>query len=102
MTTAGERLNGLTGVACILRFPLPEIDDLDEGDFTSDSDADEEEEKEQAKKDDDTKSVSTNPELSAFEREQMEMVLDGLEEYGDVDGYDEDVGDSDDDSASVK
>ena len=41
MTPQGVRLNGMTGIACILRMALPDLDDLldeesDEGDIDSD------------------------------------------------------------------
>ena len=32
MHPSGERLNNLTGIAAILRFPMPELDELDEDD----------------------------------------------------------------------
>lgn len=40
MTPQGVRLNGMTGIACILRMALPDLDDLldesDDGDIDSD------------------------------------------------------------------
>lgn len=38
--TSGEQLGQLTGVAAILRFPMPGLDDVVEGDSDSDSDTD--------------------------------------------------------------
>jgi len=40
MSAAGIRLNGLTGIACILRFELPALLEMiedDEGDYDSES-----------------------------------------------------------------
>lgn len=41
MSASGQRLNNLTGIAAILRYGMPEIDDMveaDEGDLDSDED----------------------------------------------------------------
>lgn len=37
---SGEKLGQISGVAAILRFPMPEIDEQDDGDSDSDSDND--------------------------------------------------------------
>lgn len=42
MSAAGTRLNNLTGIAAILRFNLPQLDDMveaDEGDLDSDEES---------------------------------------------------------------
>lgn len=42
MSAAGTRLNNLTGIAAILRFNLPQLDDMveaDEGDLDSDDES---------------------------------------------------------------
>ncbi len=42
MSAAGTRLNNLTGIAAILRFNLPQLDDMveaDEGDLESDEES---------------------------------------------------------------
>jgi hypothetical protein len=50
MNTSGQRLEGMTGVACILRFALPELDEMD------DDDQDDLESQEGGEEDDDNKS----------------------------------------------
>ena len=42
LSPSGQRLNNLTGIAAILRFVLPQLDEMveaDEGDLDSDDDA---------------------------------------------------------------
>ena len=81
MNPTGQRLKDMTGVAAILRFALPGLDDIDEPEVDSDEELrreleDEEEEEKEEKK--------------TFEEEQLEFLLNNglvsnVGEYGEED-----------------
>lgn len=53
MNPAGERLDNLSGVAALLRYPLPGVDDIEEDDIDIDDLINQEEESDERKSEDD-------------------------------------------------
>ena len=99
MSPSGIRLNNLTGIAAILRFTLPQLDDMvepDEGDIESDEDvgAGSSSNKSQAKDDDHTHEKSQGEERKSSEgHEEAGFLEDVFQQLGgfDVGDYDDEV-----------
>ena len=66
MTQAGQRLKNLTGIAAVLFFPLPGLDDIDE----DSDDSSDEDNKNNTSSDEEEKSQTT-----AFDDEQLDLLM---------------------------
>lgn len=78
MSPAGQRLKDLTGIAAILFFALPGLDDVEEDDYHSSS---EEEKTDESEEEKGGKSQSSE---QSFQEEQMEMLMnEGMIGYED-------------------
>lgn len=95
MNPAGERLDNLSGVAALLRYPLPGVDDIEEDDIDIDDLINQEEEAEERKSEDDgrqEKAKQRLPGQTGWDQEQLYKLLEDVgEEMGAE--YDEEVGD---------
>ena len=97
MNPSGERLDNLSGVAALLRYALPGIDDIEEDDIDIDDLINQENEAEERKSEEDPKQIEKNkqklPGQSGWDQEQLYKLL---EDVGDEIGgeYDDEQDDS--------
>lgn len=74
-TPVGHRLKNMTGVACILRFALPELDDVEE-ELDADSEQDSSDDSNDKESDDDEE----NSQAQSFDEHNLEQLLDGIDD----------------------
>eukprot|EP00347_Sterkiella_histriomuscorum_P014183 403361845 len=84
MNPSGDRLNNLSGVAAILRYPLQGLDDIDEEDIDLDDLIEQEGDQQEEKKEEDaTKKLS-------WDEQQLELLLQEVGDEGDGEEDEED------------
>ena len=91
MNPSGERLDNLSGVAALLRYALPGIDDIEEDDIDIDDLINQEGASEERKSEEDPKEAAkakqTLPGMTGWDQEQLYKLL---EDVGDEIGGEED------------
>ena len=75
MSPAGEKLKNMTGVAAILRFSLPGLDDVEEDDDDQDSSDEVYIENKDSSSDDEDDNQSASQQSSNFDDEQLDLLL---------------------------
>ena len=93
MNPSGERLDNLSGVAALLRYPLPGVDDIEEEDIEIDDLINQEEERKS--EDDDRQEKQKTVSIGGVTGWDQEQLYKLLEDVGDEIGgeYDEEIGD---------
>ena len=93
MNPSGERLDNLSGVAALLRYALPGVDDIEEDDIDIDDLINQEEERKSEEDPSHAKSQQKLPGQSGWDQEQLYKLL---EDVGDeISGeYDDEQDDS--------
>jgi len=93
---SGARLEGMTGVACILRYALPELELMeDDGEDDMDEGGSEVQEEEESKDQDDTQSQVS------FDQLKLEELLNGAGDIGDYGEEDEQEGEEEEEKMMV-
>lgn len=94
MNPSGERLDNLSGVAALLRYPLPGIDDIEEDDIDIDELINQEAASQQSQEDDEEEKTGAAGKKKNLEwdEEQLYDLLKEAGDYGD-EGEEEEVPD---------